>query len=167
MSEYQAAVLLAQLEALPSQIARRKENGAYLDARLGELDFVRALRRDPKLTTNAFHLYMFGLREEKLDGLTLGEFLSAVRAEGVSAAPGYKPVYTFPCMASDYVKKCVGSEIDLRPCTPAAERISYHEACWIWQYVLLGEKEDMDDCVNALRKVYENRAELLEGRKTK
>ncbi|MBQ2512514.1 MAG: DegT/DnrJ/EryC1/StrS family aminotransferase [Clostridia bacterium] len=167
MSEYQAAVLLAQLDALPGQIARRAENGAYLDARLGELDFVRPLRRDPELTANAFHLYMFRLIEEKLDGLTIGEFLSAVRAEGVTVTQGYRPVYTFPCMASDYVKKCAGPGIDLRPDTPAAERISRHEACWIPQYALLGEKEDMDDYVSALCKVYENRADLKEGRRTK
>ena len=164
MSEYQAALLLSQLEALLPQIAKRKENGAYLDRRLSELDFVRVLRRDPKLTTNAFHLYMFGLREDKLGGISHAEFLAAVRAEGAGISAGYKPLYTFPCIASDYVKKCLGSEINLHPDTPAAELIAYHEACWIFQSALLGEKEDMDDYVNALVKVYENRAELLERR---
>ena len=167
ISAFQASLLLSQLEALPEQIARRSENAAYLDRRLGELGFVYTLKRSPKITVNACHLYMFGLREELLGGIGLERFLSAVRAEGAPVTPGYKPVYTFPCIDGAYARKCIGGAVNTHPDTPVVERISAHEACWIYQSVLLGTRKDMDDIVNALVKVYENRAELREGGEAK
>lgn len=164
MSEFQAAILLSQLEALDSQIRTRSANGAYLDKKLSELGFIKTLRRDPRLDVNAFHLYMFGLREEMLDGVGLEEFLEAVRAEGAPVTSGYKPVCAFPCMSGAYVTKCVGAGLDLHPDIPSAERISAHEACWIYQSRLLGTEKDMDDITNALVKVYENLDELKERR---
>ncbi len=163
ISAFQASLLLSQLEALPEQIAKRSENAAYLDGRLGELSFVYTLRRSPRVTVNAFHLYMFGVREEALGGICLKRFLSALRVEGVPVTHGYRPVYTFPCIGSPYVQKCIGRAVDIHPDTPIAERVSAREACWIPQSALLGTREDMDDIVNALVKVYENRAELLKG----
>ena len=35
------------------------------------------------------------------------------------------------------------------------------EAVWFYQNMLLGERQDMDDIVNAVHKVYENRKQLL------
>ncbi|MBQ9545224.1 MAG: DegT/DnrJ/EryC1/StrS family aminotransferase [Clostridia bacterium] len=167
ISAFQASVLSSQLEALPAQIEKRSGNAAYLDRRLGELDFVYTLANDPKITVNAYHLYMFGLKEEKLGGISLERFVSAVRAEGAPVSTGYKPVCTFPCVGSAYAEKCVGGKIYTHPFIPAAERVSAHEACWIYQSWLLGSKEDMDDIVNALVKVYENRKELIEGGEAK
>jgi hypothetical protein len=35
------------------------------------------------------------------------------------------------------------------------------EAVWFFQNMLLGERKDMDDIVDAIQKVYENRKQLL------
>ena len=35
------------------------------------------------------------------------------------------------------------------------------EAVWFYQNMLLAERKDMDDIVNAVHKVYENRKQLL------
>jgi hypothetical protein len=35
------------------------------------------------------------------------------------------------------------------------------EAVWLFQNMLLGERKDMDDIVNAIHKIYENREQLI------
>ncbi len=160
MSEFQASILLTQLDALPNQITKRMDNAAYLDRRFGELDFVYPMKRDPMVTRNSYHLYLLGIKEELLQGVSRKTFLEAVQAEGVPITTGYVPAYSFPCLQGDYTKKCIGGEINLTPNCPNAEKIGYHEGAWIYHATLLAEKEDMDDIVNAVIKVYQNLDEL-------
>jgi len=53
MTEFQAAVLLAQLERLPEQVARRDRNVAHLERRIAEIEGVSTLRRDPRQETKS------------------------------------------------------------------------------------------------------------------
>ncbi len=160
MSEFQASILLTQLKALPEQIEKRMENAAYLDEQFAKLPYTYPMKADERVTKNSYHLYLLGLKEEMLQGVSRGDFLAAVYAEGAPITPGYVPAYVFPCLDGEYTKKCIGGAINLTPDTPNAERIGYHEGCWMYHATLLAEKEDMDDIVNAVIKVYENLDEL-------
>ena len=160
MSEFQASLLLTQLEHLPEQIEKRMRNAAYLDACFSQLPYVYPMKQDERITSNSYHLYLLGIREEKLQGVSRNDFLAAVQAEGVPLVAGYVPVYSFACLQSEYTRKCIGGTINLTPCTPNAEQVGYHEGAWLYHAVLLGEQEDMDDIVGAVKKVYEHLDEL-------
>lgn len=160
MSEFQASILSSQLLALPEQIDRRMENAAYLDQCFEKLPFIFPMKQDSRITRNSYHLYLLGLREDMLQGVSRNTFLSAVQAEGIPLSAGYVPVYEFPCLNDDYAIKCMGSKINLTPETPCADRIGHHEGCWIPHQTLLAERSDMDDIVNAVIKVYENLDQL-------
>lgn len=160
MSEFQASILLTQLEALPKQIEKRMKNAAYLDQRFGVLPYVYPMKHDPRITRNSYHLYLLGIKEDMLQGVSRGKFLEAVCAEGAPLTPGYVPVYSFPCLSSEYTQKCIGGSMNLKPETPNAECVGYHEGAWLYHATLLGEQEDMDDIVDAVIKVYENLDEL-------
>ena len=57
--------------------------------------------------------------------------------------------------------KRTNSELDyLQVVCPVAEQAVAHSGCWLPQNVLLGEKKDMDDLINAFEKIYKNRDEL-------
>ncbi len=163
MSEWQASMLRTQLKKLPEQIARRMENAAYLDEQLAQLDFVKPLKKDEKITRNSYHLYLLSLEEEKLQGVSRDTFLKALYAEGIPLTAGYMPVYTFPCVDGTYAEKCTGNRINVTPDCPVTERKARHEGCWLIHQVLLGERSDMDDIVNGLIKVYSNLDELKGG----
>ena len=160
MSELQASILLTQLENLPAQIEKRMKNAAYLDEQFAKFPFVYAMKQDERITHNSYHLYLLGIHEDKLQGVSRNDFLAAVQAEGIPLYAGYVPVYSFDCLASDYTKKCIGGEINLKPETPNAETLGYHEGSWLYHSVLLGEQKDMDDIVGAVKKVYEHLDEL-------
>ncbi|MBQ4152879.1 MAG: DegT/DnrJ/EryC1/StrS family aminotransferase [Oscillospiraceae bacterium] len=163
MSEFQASILNTQLDTLPAQIDKRMKNAAYLNKRLRELDFVYPLKADARITRDSYHLFIFGVREEKLKGVSRNDFLNAVSAEGVPMlAAGYQPAYHFPCLTDEYTERCIGGKINVNPDTPVSEWISAHESAWIYHSLLLGEQEDMDGIIAALIKVYENLDELAE-----
>src|SRR5690606_30200120 len=61
MTEFQAAILLAQMTRLEEQMKAREHNGQLLTELLSGIDGVQVLRRDPGVTRHAYHLYMFKL----------------------------------------------------------------------------------------------------------
>ena len=162
MSEFQASILNTQLDPLAGQIDRRMDSCAHLDRRFAELPFLFTLKEDPRITRNSYHLYLLGLHEEMLKGISRRTFLRAVQAEGAPITPGYIPAYDFPCLSGDYVRKCIGRDMDLKPDTPVAERIGRHDGCWIYHSTLLGSRKDMDDIADAVIKVWEHLDELRE-----
>lgn len=160
MSEFQASMLCSQFAAFPEQVARRQANGELLDKLLADIDIVKTAPRDPKITRNAYHLYMFRIDPEKLQGISREVIIKALNAEGIGCGPGYVPVYTFPCMQGDYIRKCIGGDINVKPDAPNVERISYETGCWIYQNMMLSDREAMEDIAAALRKISENLDEL-------
>jgi dTDP-4-amino-4,6-dideoxygalactose transaminase len=68
-----------------------------------------------------------------------------LNAEGIPCNAGYKPLYSYPFIAEK--AKVAGSA------APVAEKASHEEAVWIPQYVLLAEREDLHDVVEAFRKL--------------
>lgn len=160
MSEFQASMLNTQFAAFPAQVARRQANGELLDKLLADIDIVLPAPRDPKITRNAFHLYLLRLNQEKLQGTSRETIIKALRAEGIGCVPGYLPVYTFPCLQGDYIRKCIGSDINVNPDTPATERICYETGLWFLQNMMLSEPEAMEEIAAALRKISENLDEL-------
>ena len=93
-------------------------------------------------------------------GISRETILKALRAEGIGCVPGYLPVYTFPCLQGDYIRKCIGSDINVNPDTPATERICYETGLWFLQNMMLSEPEAMEEIAAALRKISENLDEL-------
>ena len=160
MSEWQAGILNTQLELLPGQIAKREENAAYLDEALKKFDFITPMRRDANITRNSYHLYLVNIDESKLHGVSRDRFAAALEAEGIPLVAGYVPAYDFPCISGDYAARCVGGKINVRPDTPVADDLARHGLCWFYHAVLLGDKDDMDEIVRGIEKVYGNLGEL-------
>jgi len=169
MTEFQGAILLAQMERLEEQIKTREENALYLDGPLSQIEGIRPLKRDPRVTTHAYHLYIFRYDPKGFKGLPRAKFLQALSAEGIPCSSGYVPLYKeqlfyvepggCPIGCSFY-----GREMDYsKVCCPVTENACANEAVWFGQSMLLGRKEDMDDIARAVRKVRENVGELANG----
>jgi len=155
MTEFQGALLTSQMRRLPDQIAKREENAAYLNERLAQIPCVKPLKRDARVTTHAYHLYMFRYNPEVL-GVPKSRFVSALAAEGIPAAGGYTPIYKEYAFALDLPGYPSYAKLAL----PVCERACADEAVWLFQSMLLGPKKDMDDIADAIEKVAENAREL-------
>lgn len=153
MTEFQAAIILGQMTRLKEQVELREKNAAMLTERLAQIDGINVMRRDPRITTHAWHLYMFRLDSSLTDKVSKEEFLSALRAEGIPCAPGYVPLNRNKAVIAE-TKKWTGKE-QIYSC-PVSERASEKEAVWMSQNVLLGDESDVDDIATAVEKVIES-----------
>ena len=168
MTEFQAALLLAQLTRLPEQTALRAKNAAILNAGLAGIEGLHTLREDLRANPRSYHLYGFRIVAEEF-GLSRERFVEALRAEGVPCGPGYPhPLYrnplflrkgtgpTFCPVSCPYY----GREMDYtRVVCPNAER-ACQEVVWLSQTMLLAAEDDMHTIVAAVRKIWENKSRL-------
>jgi dTDP-4-amino-4,6-dideoxygalactose transaminase len=166
MTEFQGALLLAQLARLESQTQIRNANGLHLNARLGRIPGIRPLTRGHGETRHSYHLYIFRYDAEAFDDVPRDRFLAALEAEGIPCSGGYATgLYAQPLFADRAFGPFGGARRarpDLRydPADfPVCEQ-ACAEACWLFQALLLGTPEDMNDIARAIEKIYENRAEL-------
>ena len=167
ITEFQAAILLAQMERFDEQTERRIENAKYLNSKLSKIDGIKPLKDDERVTRHAYHLYIFRFNPEAFGGILKSTLARALQAEGIPVSVGYsKPLYKEPYL--EYFKKCplscpyYSKPVDYSNVKmPAAEKACYQEGLWLPQYVLLGSKNDMDDIISAFEKIRENIDEIL------
>jgi dTDP-4-amino-4,6-dideoxygalactose transaminase len=160
MTEWQAAILDAQMNRMDEQIETRMRNAAYLDSLLGETGFIAAPPRDARVTRNSYHLYPFLYMPERCGGIARDVFQKALAAEGIPCGTGYRCLYRQKVFASAYMKRMTGSGIaygEMR--LENAERADA-EGLWFPQNVLLGTRKDMEDIAEAMMKISRDADEL-------
>ena len=168
LTEFQGALLLAQLSRLESQARQRETNAAYLTNALAQVPGITPAKMYPGVTRNAYHLYMFRYDRAAFGGLPRAAFLKALRAEGVPASSGYSPLNKEPFLASTLAgtayQRIYGAERLRRWTeqnhTPQNDRLC-EEAVWLTQTMLIGPREDMDHIVAAVAKIQKHAGDLL------
>jgi len=165
MTEYQAAIGLAQLKRLEAQTEKRNRNAEYLRSLLKEIPGILPHRLYDNTTRAAYHLFPFRYQPEEFQGLSRADFLKVLRAEGIPCSGGYTPLNTMPYLQdmlnSRVFQKVYPREmldfdryVEANRC-PANDQLT-REAVWFSQKMLLAEKRDMDDIAEAIRKVRDN-----------
>jgi dTDP-4-amino-4,6-dideoxygalactose transaminase len=168
MTEFQAAILLAQLTRLADQTQWRARNAAVLNAGLAGIEGIRTIREEPRATRRSYHLYCFRVVADAL-GASRERFIEALQAEGVPGWAGYPhPLYRNPL----FQREGTGPTYCPVSCPYHGKAVSYRKlvcpnaekACeqvvWLPQNALLGTVGDMRDIVAAVRKIRDNVREL-------
>jgi len=170
LTEFQAALLLAQLKRMPEHVAAREKNAGILLEGLRDIDGLRTLPRDDRVTRRAWHMFDFFFEEEAFDGVTRAQFLKALDAEGIPCWSGYIwPLYRNPLFqrklegAKGCPMTCPYREADPPDYSalylPNAEK-AIQTYCALDHSVLLGTEQEMRSIIDTFRKVRENAAEL-------
>jgi len=168
LGEFQAAVLGAQLERLPSQAKIREKNMKYFESRLGGTRGLGLLKPEPRITRLAPYGYVMKYFAEQMKDIPRAAFVAALQQEGIPCdGLFYEPVYKsslFPVNAADFPALSWGrtTPLDLRTMykCPVSERAAYHEAIWFSHHLFLGGKANIDSIVDGMFKVLENIEEL-------
>ncbi len=168
MTEFQAAVLAAQLERLPRQNQIRRVNMDDLEKRLCGTPGLGFLKRDPRNGRLACYQYVFKYLPEHFNGIPRSAFLGALETEGIPCdGLFYEPVYRsalFPVDPNDFPALSWGraAPLDLKKLyhCPVSERAAYEESVWLPHHIFLGIRRDVDDIAGAIQKVCENIGEL-------
>lgn len=143
MTDFQAALLISQLNKLPKFSVRRKEIVKKYDEVFSQMPELVVQREIPESDTTR-HLYILRLNPEKLT-CNRREFFDALYAENTCPQVHYLPVYWH-----SYYEK-LGYEKGL---CPNAEKY-YEEVMSIPLYYSLTD-EDVEDVIHAVKKVVDN-----------
>jgi len=168
LTEFHAALLLAQMTRLEEQTRRRAASARILDEGLAKIPGIKVLRPEPRMTRRAYHLYPFRL-DRKVLGVPEEKFIEALRAEGAPVGKGYdRPLYANPLFQrnGDGAKYCplscpyYGRKIDYTQVRCAVCEQAVVDTVWVYQSPLLADDDAIRSIVAAVRKVAENTKEL-------
>lgn len=166
ITEYQAAIGLAQLKRLEAETELRNKNAAHLQSLIGDIPGITPHRLYKNVTKAAYHLFPFRYHKEGFKGLSRAGFLKALQAEGIPCSGGYSELNKMPFLEnafnSKYFKKFYPAErlnyqqyAEENNC-PLNEKLCNEEAIWIPQNVLLASKLDMNKVAGAIEKIQRN-----------
>lgn len=167
LTEFQAALLLAQMTRLEAQSRLREQNAAYLTSLLEAIPGIQPAKVHPGCTRHAYHLYLFRYQAEAFAGLPRNQFLRALQAEGIPGSGGYAPLNEEPFLRAAlqsrayqrlYPPEVLAAWPERNAC-PANRRLCT-EAVWLPQTLLLGTRTDMEHVAAALVKIQRHAAEL-------
>jgi dTDP-4-amino-4,6-dideoxygalactose transaminase len=169
MNEFEGAALLGQLAGVQERFEIRNRNAAHLTSRLKGFPAFTPQKLYPGTESGSWYLYPMSYHKEAVDGIERAKFLKALAAEGVRLSPYIKQglhhepwvdhILSQPVYKKMYSEKRLREYREQLPC-PKCDQVC-EEMAMIWASgPLLAKQEDMDDIVDAIFKVYENRDKL-------
>jgi L-glutamine:2-deoxy-scyllo-inosose/3-amino-2,3-dideoxy-scyllo-inosose aminotransferase len=167
MTEWQAAVLLSQLERFPDQLARREASVHYLDGAFGKIPGIRTTLRRPQVTRQGLYGYVIRYNEVEFEGLPGPAFQAALSAElGQTVGPPYEPLNDSPLLrpltkrrhhlSDEYRRRIDPAQYRL----PVAEHAYRREATILPHELLLLPTSDLELVPAAIERLRVHAAEL-------
>ena len=159
LGEFQAGLLLSQLNSLDTLAERRSRNGNALSDAIEGIEGIDTTEPDERITTHAYHLFVMRYSATAFNGMSRDHFIEALNGEGIPCSAGYRPLYREPAFAARFANYPLDSPYyEGRPdygrvhC-PVTERVCAEESIWLTQNLLLGEESDIADIVTAIEKI--------------
>ena len=171
ITEFQAAILLAQMTRLDEQNALRDKNVLYMEDKLKDVEGIRVLYRSPKITKQSYFRWVLQYDTKAWEGIPISKFLEAFYAETENSIQCSKP-YTqlndsfayrphskkTHNLSPEYWKAIDPKRFDLPVCKRAVEE----EAFCFYQTILLADRQSCDNIVNSIKKIRDNMSELID-----
>jgi L-glutamine:2-deoxy-scyllo-inosose/3-amino-2,3-dideoxy-scyllo-inosose aminotransferase len=159
ITEMQCVLLRGGLTRLADQTEKRDTNVQRLAAGLKALGGpLQAARRDPRVTRQAYYAMTMVFDAARAEGVTRGQYLQALAAEGFYAGETYDPVYRNPLLnlydqtsPIPYRKDVPQDYATLR--LPSCEQAKTETAVVMSHTQLLAEAEFVDQLLAAVEKV--------------
>ena len=168
MTDFQAAILLAQLGRLESQAALRLSRAARLGDGLASIAGIEPMTCDSRVTRQAIYQFILRYDADAFGGASRDRFVAALELEGIPCdGLFYEPLYLSPLFR---VRPGEFPAVQMNPdgtfawsssACPVAERAAYREAVWLPHPLLLGTPADVDDIVEAVGKIQRHASELI------
>ena len=155
MNEFQAAILLAQLERLGEWNQKRSENFCYLNMLLEKVEGINPQKMSPDVTQNPHYMYMFYYDSSQFGNVSRDKFVECLCEEGIPAFISYPVVSNTEFYRNkDFRGHITLSRDQEEYYLPNAENIA-SEVIWLPHYTLLGDMRDVEkiyDTIVALQK---------------
>ncbi len=167
MQQSQALILMSQMKRIVKDNDVRFSNALYLDKKLKEIPGIVPYKLAEGATRAVYHLYPFRYIKEKFNNIPKETFIKALNAEGIPCSSGYGKQNKDGLLEEAFATrgyKRLFSEARLKQWREQNQLPGNDQLCdqavTFYQSILLGSKADMDDIVNAITKIYENKTSL-------
>jgi dTDP-4-amino-4,6-dideoxygalactose transaminase len=165
ITEFQAAVLLAQLDRLDAQLDRRFANVELFRERVRAVPGVHPVAAQPQVTRqNVFGLPV-RLEPGEFQHVPAARLVAALAAEGIPVRPADPVIYQAPAWLAGARERrwepgvAPARRLGLTAHCPVAERVA-QQGVVVRQTAFLGDGPDVDDIVAAFAKVHRNAKSL-------
>lgn len=170
MNEFEGAILLGQLPTVMERHALRNKNAKYLTSKIKDIPGIYPQKLYEGTEEGSFYLYTMSYDKKFYNNADRSKFLKALRAEGINMSPYIKNGLHREPWVDNIINRKVYKKMytperlqqfkDEMVC-PNCDIVCDEEMVMLWASgPLLGTTEDMDDIINALIKIYENREQL-------
>ncbi|MHA1149649.1 MAG: DegT/DnrJ/EryC1/StrS family aminotransferase [Promethearchaeota archaeon] len=105
ISEYQGAVLRAQLKKFPQQHKVRNENAKYFSDKLNAIDGIRVMKPTPGTDELGWYIFPILFEPEKFHGITKEEFYKKLNLQGIPTDDCYPPLHGLDCFKNVNLRK--------------------------------------------------------------
>jgi len=169
MNEFEGAILMGQMPGFKERHELRNRNANYLRSKLKNFPGLVPQKQYEGTSSSAYYKFAMSYHKEHFNNAEPAKFIKAIRAEGIPLSgyighglhrepwtvnilnlKGYKKMYS-PERLQQY-----RDELSLPNCDNVCRDVIVLNG----PGELLGTLEDMDDVINAIMKVYENRDKL-------
>src|ERR1700730_16555472 len=166
LSEWQGAILMAQLGRVDEQTRRRHGNARLLDRELSQIPGITPQKLDQRCNRNGQYAYIFHLDSKQFAGISTEGFIGAMNAEGIPNQASYPPLHELHMFRNGEYRKCLsGRQAKADLCFLPQPFLHTQQAAWetVWipQPALRGDETDMQEIVAAIRKIQEHAKELV------
>ncbi|MFA8435568.1 MAG: DegT/DnrJ/EryC1/StrS family aminotransferase [Marinifilaceae bacterium] len=150
MNEFQAAILLAQLERLEEQNRIREKNAKTLDNLLKNIDGITSQGRDSRVSLNTHYMYMFYYDSKEFNGMLREEFVQLLNDSGIPA------FICFPIVSrTEFFEKgkfrshLLKQEVRNKYSLPNSEAIA-NNVVWLPHFLLLGNESFINQIADTI-----------------
>jgi dTDP-4-amino-4,6-dideoxygalactose transaminase len=170
MHEFEGAALIGQLPGIEERLDIRNNNAEYLIGKLKEIPGIVPQKKYPGTGRSTYWRFAVSYNKEAFNNAPIDAVSKALRAEGVPMTPYIRNGFHKQGPWNEYilnmnVYKKIYSKATLKRYRdefsyPNCDRVCNEVLAFYGMGILLHPREEMDDIVNAVRKVYENRDRL-------
>ena len=169
MNEFEGAILMAQLQGANDRFALRNKNAAYLTSKLKDFPGLVPQKLYEGTESGSFYLYTMSYKKEYFNNAPRDKFLKALAAEGIKMngyikaglhkSPWVDHILNLNVYKKMYSPARLKQYLEQLAC-PNCDQVC-QDMVMLWASgPLLGNQADMDDIINAIMKVYDNRDKL-------
>lgn len=170
MNKFEGAILLGQYPGIRDRFETRNNNANYLDSQLKGFKGLVPQKKYPGTESAAYYHYGMSYSRSHFNGAQRSRFLKAVAAEGVSLSsyirtglhrePWVDHIIGLKSYKSMYPSsRLKGYKESMH--LPNCDKVSDETMVSFWgSGALLADRKEMDNIINAIMKVYENRDKL-------
>ena len=164
MTEWQGAVLQAQLDRFPEQNRIRNDNAIALNSALDEIPGLRTPRRDPRMSTQGNYCYVIHYDSAQFAGLPLKAFETALGAEGIPMGVSYPSLNELALFRNrNFAPRLRAHAPAIDYSTQSLPRAEHAAASTVWlqHRLLLADRDDVLDVARAAARIQAHASKIV------